>query len=481
MTVTWALSGAVTVAAVLLLRRLCRGRLSARLGYALWALVLIRLLVPVSFGATDLSLGNWLPDRVAPLAAASVPRMSEQAAVERAARDLALTDGPETMRAAVEGARQSGLTVAQAAELIWLVGAVGVGVCLVGANVRFALRLRRTRRQMSVTADGLPVYRTEAIEVPCLCGLLRPAVYVGPETAADATLLRHVLAHEAAHRRQGDHVWAVLRGVCLALHWFDPLVWLAASVSRRDGELACDEAAVRALGEGERAAYGRTLLTMTQRTSLLRAAAGMSAGGRELRERIGRLAARPRTTVGAVLTVVLVGALTVGCSFTGPAPTPQTAVDVTAVADRPEPVVAYARDYVQDMARYYEDDCDCEILRAEVVGLTDQETGTASLDEGLELYRLEYRIYPADPGAVVLAGGMRMEGGAITEWGSTGQPYLLLHWQDRTDGTTDWTRICVTNTDMIGTDYGTPELLAQYGSAYTAAALGLYETWQAEQ
>lgn len=416
----------------------------------------------------------------APLAAASVPRMSERAAVERAARDLALTDGPETMRAAVEGARQSGLTVAQAAGLVWLAGAVGVGACLIGANARFALRLRRTRRQMSVTADGLPVYRTEAAAVPCLCGLFRPAVYVGPETAADATLLRYVLAHETAHRRHGDHVWAVLRGVCLALHWFDPLVWLAASVSRRDGELACDEAAVRALGEGERAAYGRTLLTMTQRTSLLRAAAGMSAGGRELRERIGRLAARPRTTVGAVLTVLLVGALTVGCGFTGPAPTPQAAVDVTAVAGLPEPVVAYARDYVQEQVRYYEDDCGYEILRAEIVGLTAQATGTASLDEGLELYRLEYRIHPADPGAVTLAGGMRLEDGALTEWGSTGQPYLLLHWQDRPDGTTDWTRVCVTDTDAIETDYGTPELLAQYGSAYTAAAMELYQAWQAE-
>ena len=81
---------------------------------------------------------------------------------------------------------------------------------------------------------------------------------------------------------------------------------------------------------------------------------------------------------------------------------------------------------------------------------------------------------------MVLTGGMRREDGALTEWGSTGQSYLLLHWQDRPDGTTDWTRVCVTDTDAIETDYGTPELLAQYGSAYTAAALGLYEAWQAE-
>ena len=48
-----------------------------------------------------------------------------------------------------------------------------------------------------------------------------------------------------AHRRHGDHVWAVLRGAALALHWYNPLVWLSAALSKRDGELACDEGALR--------------------------------------------------------------------------------------------------------------------------------------------------------------------------------------------------------------------------------------------
>ncbi len=50
-----------------------------------------------------------------------------------------------------------------------------------------------------------------------------------------------------------------LRSVCLAVYWFDPLVWIAAAVSKADGELACDEAAIQALGEGERIPYGKTL------------------------------------------------------------------------------------------------------------------------------------------------------------------------------------------------------------------------------
>jgi hypothetical protein len=61
------------------------------------------------------------------------------------------------------------------------------------------------------------------------------------------------------------------------------------------------------------------------------------------------------------------------------------------------------------------------------------------------MYLLEYRFLPANPDEVMPAGGMKMEDGYITQWGSTGQPYLLLL-RDEND---DWTRICVTNTDII--------------------------------
>ena len=74
---------------------------------------------------------------------------------------------------------------------------------------------------------------------------------------------------------------------------------------------------------------------------------------------------------------------------------------------------------------------------------------------------------------VVLADGMTMEEGAITEWGSAGQPYLLLYWEDSGEETT-WEPVCVTHTDTIVQDYGTPEMLEEYGDAYTAAAMELF-------
>lgn len=98
---------------------------------------------------------------------------------------------------------------------------------------------------------------------PCLFGLFHPAIYVTPEALKEPAILKHVIAHETVHFHHGDHCWAILRGLCTALHWYNPLVWWAAILSRQDGETACDADTIRYLGEAERAAYGRTLIDMT--------------------------------------------------------------------------------------------------------------------------------------------------------------------------------------------------------------------------
>ena len=85
----------------------------------------------------------------------------------------------------------------------------------------------------------------EGLPSPCLVGILSlPAIYLTPEAIQDEDTLRHVLAHELTHFAHKDHIWSALRCVCLVLHWYNPLVWLACVLSRRDGELACDEGAV---------------------------------------------------------------------------------------------------------------------------------------------------------------------------------------------------------------------------------------------
>ena len=200
---------------------------------------------------------------------------------------------------------------------VWLIGTLAALVLLAYTNLSFYAKLRRTRRPIGSTEAGLPAYETDAIASPCLFGLFRPAIYVRAE---DAGRLRHVLAHEDCHFRHLDHIWALLRAACLAVYWWDPLVWLAAALSRTDCELACDEAALSRLGEAERIPYGETLITMAAKPrpgELLRASSPIGSGKRELKARILAIARRgKRLVVPAVLAVCLC-LFCAACAFTG--------------------------------------------------------------------------------------------------------------------------------------------------------------------
>ena len=196
---------------------------------------------------------------------------------------------------------------------------------------RFVRYLRRNRREISeeglpnvmgekLARRGMRVYRVKGLPSPCLVGR---HIYIGEETPGGEQGMLHVLAHEYSHALHGDGFWAFLRCALAALWWFDPLVWAAAFAARQDSDLACDEAAVRLLGEGERFAYGRTLLALLQEGTGKAECPGMplmfSGSARGVRERITSLAETRRSeTVGlaAVLSMVF---LICGCAFTGAA------------------------------------------------------------------------------------------------------------------------------------------------------------------
>ena len=77
---------------------------------------------------------------------------------------------------------------------------------LIGSNLRFAARLRRSRRPLDIPECPLPVYMIEDLSSPCLFGLFRPVVYLTPQAAADSAAREHVLAHELTHYAHRDPV-----------------------------------------------------------------------------------------------------------------------------------------------------------------------------------------------------------------------------------------------------------------------------------
>ena len=192
----------------------------------------------------------------------------------------------------------------------WYAGMALMGCLLAGTNLHFALTLRKKRRRLSPEAlpagFRTPVYLVEGLASPCLCGLLRPAIYINEQSLVPGRL-EHILAHEQTHLRHGDHLWALLRMACLCVYWFDPFVWWAAVLSRRDGELACDHSAIRRLGEDRRLDYGQTLVDMIAPgrpfSCLLHTATTMADKKRTMKERLLLIVRRPHM---ALLTLVLI-------------------------------------------------------------------------------------------------------------------------------------------------------------------------------
>ncbi|MFR0837331.1 MAG: M56 family metallopeptidase [Neglectibacter timonensis] len=315
-------TSSVLIMALLVLRRVFRGKLSARLQYALWILAALRLLLPFSLVQSPVSVMNAVEK--ASQAYSAPPQAQGIEDTSRNPVDLPVQ--PAVSAGKASESPQAGEPAVNLQDVffsVWVMGMGVMGLCFVWSNLHFRRKLRRERGRVECPGYPLPVYRSEGILSPCLAGALRPAVYLTPESMETPVRQRHILAHEYTHYLQGDLLWAVLRGVCLSIHWFNPLVWAAAFCSKTDCELACDERTVRRLGEKERLAYGHTLVEMVSCRNfpgiVLSTATTMVSGKKAIRARIQRLAKRPKRLVLPAAAVLLASLLVSGCTFTGAA------------------------------------------------------------------------------------------------------------------------------------------------------------------
>ena len=335
------ITSSLLILAVLAARALLAGRISRRMQYALWGLVLLRLLLPVSLPQSRASVMNALPD-TAQVSLARPGEFSGETLPAPADTEVQTGTAPETdLAQTATGGTQAGisggiadtsgsephpewsLNPAALLPVVWAAGAVLTGGALLWANLRFSLRLRRERCQLDLEPEitgGLPVYLCHELASPCLHGLIHPAIYLNPAALESRERLDFVLAHEKTHYRHKDHIWGALRCVLLAVYWFDPLVWWAAAASRRDCELACDEAVTAAMEEARRRDYGRCLVELIPRrvpgTALL-AATSMSGSAGAMQRRLKAIvtAKKPRR---AAIALTLAGAvLLTACTFTG--------------------------------------------------------------------------------------------------------------------------------------------------------------------
>lgn len=316
--VEWIVSASVLMVIILGLRFILKGKISLRLQYGLWILVLLRLLIPVSFGSSPVSTATVVETVLPPQAVITqqVPAFTPPVTQMLPSENIS--------ESTVGGVDHSSVTVHKAAsaasvlKMVWICGGSGLGIAIILSNLLFLQKQKKNRTLFRVE-NHIPVYISPSLDTPCLVGFFRPAVYIPEKVAEDPTLFRHAFVHEMTHYRHGDHLWSVLRAAALCIHWYNPLVWLCAILSKQDAELACDEGTIRILGEEQRSAYGKTLISLTceKKNSPLLTATTMTGSKSAIKERISLIVKKPKTAIFTLVSLIFICALVVGCTFTG--------------------------------------------------------------------------------------------------------------------------------------------------------------------
>ena len=230
-------AGSIAIVCVLL-ARLVLNRAPKWISYALWAVVLFRLLCPVTI-ESPMSL---MPDRTMPTARTETQQSTAQpepvTPVLPVTSDTAPgsdTVQPQPGRAEIApAARPDKMTVLT---IIWL---AGMGCVTVYAIV--SLVLVRRRLIGAVPLEG-NVWLADHIPSPFVLGLFRPKIYL-PSTL-EASELEYILLHERTHIARRDNLTRLLAWIALTVHWFNPLVWIAFVCSGHDMERSCDEAVLK--------------------------------------------------------------------------------------------------------------------------------------------------------------------------------------------------------------------------------------------
>ena len=301
-----ALTLSALIAAVLLVRAAFKNRVPKRLLYALWLVVLLKLCLP----GTAYALPLLPAEQTAAAQQTETPAQSAPAAqqpTQAAAQPQTPAQQPASQPQEAAKPAAAMPLVTEPVLVIWFCGSALLGLWLLLTWLVFTVRLRRSRRFLG-RRGRIRIYAAGSISSPCLAGLI-PAVYLTEDVVqTDAAEL--VLRHELTHLRHLDPLWSFCRAAAVTVYWWNPFVWLAAFVSGRDAELACDEAVAVKLAPAQRVAYARAILAQAPRKT-----AALSLAGPPVKERIVFLTRKQRTSVLCVVLALLLTVTATGCSF----------------------------------------------------------------------------------------------------------------------------------------------------------------------
>ena len=401
------ISSSVLILIILAIRFVFKGKINPMVQYGLWSLVALRLAAFRFFDLRPVESAFSVMNAISSAKAAIRGASDVEQVLAGHAEAEAIDNAVLIMNNVQTGVMTSGEGISVAATvdwqllmmIVWAAGVFALVLWFIHVNGKFGKKIFKNRMfLMSVRADKngklavdakglihreagikttklLSVYVVECLDSPCLMGYKgEVAIYVPSEVAADQEKLRFAIAHELCHYKHHDLIWAIVRSGLLAFYWFNPLVWVAAIMSKRDCELACDYGVLKEIGKEDRLAYGRTLVDLIKQSDhkgdVLQMATTMYGSTNGIKERITLIAKNKKMKVTTLIAVLLVSIFAVGCTFTA-AP---NNVEGLSNADKKEIeafAIKWANAFSQRDARTIHELCESEELYLTIGGIAE--------------------------------------------------------------------------------------------------------------
>ena len=332
---------ASVIAGIVMLLRLVLRKAPRKILCSLWALVAIRLLIPFS-----------IPSPLSLMPAAPVPQASMESHFEaeqpivapdfspsnQEENHIIFENQPENIPVISENSEnQKPFNISTLIFSIWCFGAASM---LLYEGISYG----KLKRKVSASIEAAPgVYCCDYISSPFVLGCFRPRIYFPSHLKKED--IPYILAHEKAHIRRLDPFLKSLGLLLLAIHWFNPVLWLAFILFCRDIESACDEKVIKDMGEGAKVPYADALLNCSLPKAIVYPLAFGEIG---VKQRIKDVLSYKKPTLWITLAAILALVITAVCFLTSREPAPTIDDIPTQTEAAPEETVISVKDITEN-------------------------------------------------------------------------------------------------------------------------------------
>ncbi len=327
------ISGSIVAIAILLVKNIFRKKLSGKIHYYIWFLLVLKLIIPSNF-QSQISPLNFINDKSQKYDISSVvnQNVSSIRGLNANANNLIQSNTPkDKYKPLINVSSGSGFNLKTVA-LIWIIGVLLILSYIIFVNIMLWINIKKktnckrrdvddilqeSKIKLGVNSEISIIY-DENVKSPAVYGIIRPKILISQQiiNGLSSQKLKFVFLHELTHIKRKDLIINVVIMLLQVIYWFNPLIVYSLYQFKQDCELACDATALTKLNSNEIREYGETIIDMLQilsKPNLFIGTLGFS--NKYSKRRIIMISLfNKRSIAGTVIALCLV--LAVGCSST---------------------------------------------------------------------------------------------------------------------------------------------------------------------